>query len=346
MSLNIERERMSKKRVLIATPLAQDLLDRVAEVCEVVLPGDSPAIPTPEQVAELLPGVQGVLTTIRTRYGSDLLSACPGLEVISNNAVGFDNIDMPAATAAGVLVCNTPKVLDRAVADLTVGLIIALARQMPRNDAHIRSGGWLAGNAALTQDIDGKTLGLVGMGRIGKVVARVAAALGMRVIYFKPSRDTTAEAEGIAEYRPRDQVFSEADFVSIHAPLDDSTRASIGAREFSLMKSSAYFINTSRGGLVDEPALIRALQEERLAGAGLDVMATEPIGADHPLCALPNVILQPHVGSATVETRRAMIELAVRNLLAVMTGGRAEAMVNPQVLERSAEAGRNAVAGA
>lgn len=333
---------MPDKRVLIATPLAPDLLERIATEHEVVLAGEAPAIPAPAQLLELLPTVQGVITTIRTRYDAELFAACPDLEVISNNAVGFDNIDVPAATAAGVLVCNTPKVLDRAVADLAVGLIIGLARDMLRNDAYVRSGGWLGGNAPLTRDISGKTLGLIGMGRIGKVVARAAAALGMRVIYYKPNRDVTAEAEGLAQYLPREQVFAEADFVSVHAPLDASTRDSIGAREFALMKPTAYFINTSRGGLVDEPELIEALQQRRIAGAGLDVMATEPIGADHPLCALPNVILQPHVGSATVETRRAMIELAVRNLLAALAGETPEAMVNPQVLERRGRAGHGA----
>lgn len=327
---------MTKKRVLVATPLAPDLLDRIAEACEVVLPGEAPAIPTPAQIAELLPTVQGVLTTIRTRYDAGLFGACPGLEAISNNAVGFDNVDVPAATAAGVLVCNTPKVLDKAVADLTVGLIVCLARNMLHNDAFVRSGKWMDGGAPLTQDIAGKTLGLIGMGRIGKVVARAAAALGMRVVYYKPTRDAAAEAEGLVRYRERDEVFAEADFVSVHAPLDAGTRTSIGAREFSLMKRSAYFINTSRGGLVDEAGLIEALKQRRIAGAGLDVMATEPIGADHPLCALPNVVLQPHIASATVETRRAMIELAVRNLVAAMTGGTPEAMVNPQALEMRA----------
>lgn len=322
---------MSKKRVLIALPLAADLLTEIERSCEVVLAGGKLEVPGKEDFLAALPGVRGVLTTMRSSYDAGLFARFPELKVVSNFAVGYDNVDVEAATAAGVLVCNTPGVLDKAVSDLTLGLIIALSRNMLKNDRFVRSGAWMKGGAPLAQDISGKTLGLIGMGRIGATVAAAAIALGMRVIYYKPTRDQAIEARlGIA-YRARDEVFAEADFVSVHTRLDATSRNSIGAREFSLMKPTAYFINTSRGGVVVEDELIAALRGDTIAGAGLDVMVTEPLPPESPLCSMDNVILQPHAGSATVQTRRAMIELAARNLIAAMRGERPQAMVNPEV---------------
>lgn len=331
---------MTRPVVLIALPLADDLEKVIEEECEIMLCANGAAVPDAADLATRLPNVDGVLTTMRSRYDEKLLSQCPRLKVISNFAVGFDNVDVPAASRAGVLVCNTPGVLDRAVAEVTIGLIIMAARNILANDRFVREGKWAKGAPSLAVDVGDKVLGLLGMGRIGTVVAKAAHALGMKVIYHKRSRDTQIETAGITEYCSRDELFARSDFVSVHTPLDDSTRGSIGAREFNAMKPTAYFINTSRGGVVDEPALIEALKNETIAGAGLDVMATEPIGADHPLCSLPNVVLQPHIGSATVETRRAMIELAVRNLVAALNGRKPEAMVNPEVWSSASGAER------
>jgi glyoxylate reductase len=317
--------------VLIALPLADDLMKVIEGECEIMLCANGAAVPDAGDLAARLPQVDGVLTTMRSRYDETLLNQGPRLKVVSNFAVGFDNVDVPAATRAGVLVCNTPGVLDRAVAELAIGLIIMTGRNMLANDRFVRDGEWAKGAAPLAIDVGDKVLGLLGMGRIGTVVAKAAHALGMKVIYHKRSRDTEIEAAGIADYCSREELFARSDFVSVHTPLDAGTRGSIGTREFNVMKPTAYFINTSRGGVVDEPALIDALKNGTIAGAGLDVMATEPIGADHPLCGLPNVVLQPHIGSATVETRRAMIELAVHNLVAAVNGRKPEAMVNPEV---------------
>lgn len=322
---------MARPRLLLAIPVPDDIRAQLEAACEVVtVPGGGR--PSREQLWELLPTVDGILTTSQLRIENELIDRCPRLKLISNNSVGYDNVDIPHATRRGVLVCNTPGVLSGAVADITFGLIIELARHLRAADQHVRSGAWLKGPPPLGVDIRGKTLGIIGFGRIGHVVARTAQGFAMRVIYYDPVRDPQAEAAGLATYRERDDVFREADFLTVHCYLDETTRRSIGMREFRLMKPTAFFINTARGGIVDQDALVEALTSGAIAGAGLDVMDPEPLDPSHPLCRLPNAVLLPHIGSATVETRRAMIELATRNTIAALTGGTPEAMVNPEAL--------------
>jgi glyoxylate reductase len=280
--------------------------------------------------AEMMTRVRGILSSVVTPVDERLIGSLPSLRVISNFGVGYDNIAVAAASARGVIVCNTPGVLDDAVADLALTMILCLARGVMAGDAWVRQGYWLKDAAPLTHDPAGKTLGLLGMGRIGRVLARKARAFGMEVVYHNRQRAVQAEENQLARYVERDRLFAESDFVSVHLPLGPQTRRSVGARELRLMKPSAYFINTARGALVDEAALVAALREGRIAGAGLDVMEQEPLDPGHALCSLSNVLLQPHVGSATVETRGAMIELAVQNLLDVLCGQRPRAMVNPE----------------
>jgi glyoxylate reductase len=322
-----------KPRVLVALPLPDDLLARVAAVCEAVV-APSGFFPTPAELAALTPGVDGVLTTVMARFDSALLSQCGRLRVISNCAVGLDNIDLEAASRQGIAVCNAPGLQDAAVAELTIALILALARNLVANDGFVRSGEWQRRKAApLGVNIRGKRLGLIGMGGIGRYVARAASALGMDTIYFKRRRDHAAESWGIARFvASRDELFASADVVSIHAPLTPETRNSIGTREFALMKPGAFLVNTSRGAIVNEAELIEALTTRLIAGAGLDVMTQEPLPPESPLCALPNVILQPHAAAATKETRRAMEELAVENLLGVLHGPKPSVIVNPEAL--------------
>jgi glyoxylate reductase len=322
----------AKPKVLVSAPVPADLSAALARDCEVwsVPPAEAAAVL--QRDGERLSAIEGILTTIRLKVDDALLQRCPRLRVVSNFAVGYDNVDVPAATQRHVMICNTPGVLDGAVADLTFALLIGVARQVVANDALVRSGKWKAGPAPLTHDIRGKTLGLLGLGRIGRLVAKTARGFDLKVIYHKPTRDTAAEAEGLATYRSRDALFAESDFLSVHCPLTPETTRSIGQREFGMMKRSAYFINTARGMIVDEAALIAALQSGIIAGAGLDVMAIEPIDSSHMLCALPNVLLQPHVGSATVETRRAMMELAVENLLVALDGRTPRAVVNRELV--------------
>lgn len=317
--------------VIVSTTLPSDLLSRVEAAHTVI---QVPAGTPPQQVITEVgqrAEVKGLLCTLKTRVDEALLDAFPQLKVVSNYAVGFDNVSVPVVNTRKVLVCNTPGVLDAAVADLTFGLVLCLARNLVPMHTFVSSGTWKTKPAPLATDLAGKRLGLLGMGRIGRMVAQRARAFGMEVSYHNRNRDTASEQSGLASYLERDALFAQCDFVSVHVPLSDTTRASIGARELGLMKPSAFFINTSRGPVVDEPALIAHLQQGRIAGAGLDVMVQEPLDGASPLCHLPNVVLQPHAGSATVETRRAMIELATNNLLDALAGKTPMAMVNPGV---------------
>jgi len=282
-------------------------------------------------LAATLPRVLGILTSNQVMIGNDLIDAAPNLEVVSNFGVGYDNVDISYATEHGLLVCNTPVVLNDAVADLTLGFIIALARGLLTGDRYTKSGDWLKlGSPPLGRDLKGATLGILGLGRIGHVVAQRAAAFGMRTIYYDPIRDPSAETSGLAAYRKRDDLFRDADFITVHVFLDESTVHHIGAREFAIMKPTAFLVNTSRGPVIDQPALAEALQSNRIAGAALDVFEKEPIDAADPILACPNLIATPHVASAAVDTRRAMAELSARNLLAVLEGKTPETMVNPE----------------
>jgi glyoxylate reductase len=280
---------------------------------------------------ETLPAVAGILTSNQVLIDNQLIDAAPGLKVVSNFGVGYDNVDIPHATKRGLLVCNTPVVLNDAVADLTIGFVIMLARGLLGSDRYTKSGDWQRlGSPPLGRDLQGATLGILGLGRIGHVVAGRAAAFGMRVTYFDPIRDAAAEAAGLATFRERDDLLREADFVTVHVFLDETTHHHIGPREFGLMKSSASLINTSRGPVIDQHALIEALRSGMIAGAALDVFETEPVDASDPILSCPNLIATPHIASAAENTRLAMAELSARNLLAVLTGGVPEAMVNPE----------------
>jgi lactate dehydrogenase-like 2-hydroxyacid dehydrogenase len=322
-----------KPKIIVSAPVPADLRERVAAACEIIdVPvGQNPAEAVP---AAQRPEVVGMVCTVRTRVDQALLDAFPALAVSSNFAVGFDNVDLEAATRRQVLICNTPGVLDGAVADVTIGLMLCLARNLVAGDAFVRSGAWTKGAFPLTTDIRGKTLGLLGMGRIGKVVARTAQAFDMKVIYHNRREDRSVG--DLAAYVGRDELFKSSDVLSIHIPLSAETRHSVGKREFGLMKPTAYVINTARGPVLDEVALVEALRAGTIAGAGLDVMEQEPLPPSSPLCELPNVVLQAHVGSATHETRRAMIDLAVANLLDALGKRKPQAMVNPQVWEARA----------
>ena len=261
------------------------------------------------------------------------LDAAPSLRVVATPSVGYDSIDVAAATARGVGVCNTPGVLTAAVADLTVALIIMLARRLPEYARFVRSGAWARREPLpeLAHDIAGKTLGVVGFGRIGREVARRMQLLGMRPIWYDVF-DRLPPGAPQVPYRPLDELLVGADFVTIHMDLNDNSRHLIGARELGLMRPTAYLVNTARGGVVDQSALTSALQQGRLAGAGLDVLEQEPPAPAEPILALPNVIAFPHMGTATHETRKAMRELAVDNVLAMLAGRRPPAIVNPEVL--------------
>ncbi len=287
-----------------------------------------------------VPGTDALLCLLtETIDGTVMDTAGSQLRVISNMAVGYDNIDVPAATARGILVTNTPGVLTDATADLTWALILGVIRRVVEADRIVREGRFERWGPFLLlgRAVSGATLGIVGMGRIGQAVARRALGWEMRVLYTRTHGPLATEqipAGAHWEYRPGlDDLLREADIVSLHVPLDAGTRHLIGPRELALMRPGSYLVNTSRGPVIDEGALVEALRSGHLGGAGLDVYEREPELAPG-LSELANVVLLPHLGSATVETRGKMAELAVRNAIAAVTRQPVPHMVNPEALSR------------
>ena len=278
--------------------------------------------PTRDELLEALSGASGVLATATEKMDGEAMDAAgDGLRVIANMAVGYDNIDVGAATERGVIVTNTPGVLDETTADVAFMLVLAAARRLGEGERLLRAGKWLWWGPKQLRGLDvwGKTLGIVGMGRIGRAVARRGKGFGMEILYHNRSRNEEAEEELGAQYVGLEDLLRESDFVSIHTPLTDETRHLIGERELDLMAETAVLVNTSRGPVVDEAALAQALREGRIFAAGLDVYEGEP--EVHPgLLELENVVLAPHIGSATVETRDRMATLAAENLAAVLRG--------------------------
>lgn len=292
--------------------------------------------PSPGELAGLLRGCEGALTLLTDRIDGAVLDREPQLRVVSNFAVGFDNVDVPAATQRGVAVCNTPGVLTDATADATWALLMAAARRVVEGVEYVRAGHWKTWGPTLLlgQQVTGATLGIVGFGRIGREVARRARGFGMDIQVFDAYRDEAAEREFGVRFTPLDDLLRTSDFVTLHVSLTPETRHLIGAREFGLMKPTAVLVNAARGPVVDTDALTDALRSGAIFAAGLDVTDPEPLPSDHPLVSLPNCTIVPHTASATVQTRDAMAELAARNLLAVLAGERPPACVNPEVLDR------------
>jgi glyoxylate reductase len=320
--------------VVVTHPILEPGPTILAEACEVrSLPDQNKH--SADALQKAAEGVQGLVTQLMDPVGEDLLST-PGLKVVANVAVGFDNIDVVAATRHGVMVCNTPGILDDTTADFAFALLMAAGRRLAEADRFTRSGafkGW-AIDMLLGHDIAQSTLGLIGFGRIGRGVARRARGFGMRVLY-SDERPATPEAEremGVTR-ADLDRVLSESDFVSIHVPLTETTRHLISTAQFALMKPTAVLINTSRGPVVDEAALAEALRTGKIFAAGLDVYEEEP--KVHPaLLKLENVILAPHIASASVRTRSQMSEMAARNLVTGVRGGRPPNLLNPEVLNQ------------
>lgn len=307
------------------------LLREAAEVR--VWPEELP--PRPEQLAELLRGCDGAVTLLTDTIDGAVLDREPQLKVVSNFAVGFDNVDVPAATERGVAVCNTPGVLTETTADFAFALLMSAARRIPEGIDYVRAGQWQTWGPLLLlgRDLHRATLGIVGFGRIGQAVAKRARGFEMEILYYDAQRYPDAERELGATYRELDDLLRESDFVTLHVALTPETQQMLGAREFGLMKREAVVVNAARGPVIDTDALVSALRDGEIMGAALDVTDPEPLPADHPLVALPNCIVVPHIASATVATRDNMATLAARNVLAVLRGERPEAIVNPEVLE-------------
>ncbi|CUS38993.1 2-hydroxyacid dehydrogenase [Candidatus Nitrospira nitrificans] len=276
--------------------------------------------PTAEELRRGFAEADAVISTLTDRIDASLLAHAKNLKVIANYAVGYNNIDVSAATRRSIIVTNTPDVLTNATADLTWALLLAVSRRVVEGDSWIRTGDWPGWTPTqlLGADVSGKTLGIVGMGRIGQAVAQRASGFRMSVIYA--GRHPIPTSSGLAwTWQPLDEVLVNSDFLSLHVPLTDTTRHLIGRREITLMKPTAYLINTSRGPVIDEAALVSALEAKTIAGAGLDVYEQEPM-VPAGLTALPNVVLLPHLGSATLEARVRMGLMCLDNIAAVLGG--------------------------
>ncbi len=274
------------------------------------------------ELLEAVRGANGILTTVTEKMDAEVMDAAgDGLKVIANMAVGYDNIDVEAATERGIVVTNTPEVLTETTADTTFMLLLAAARRLGEAERFLRAGKWDAWGPKqlLGPDVWGKKLGLVGLGRIGHAVARRTSGFQMEVLYYDQYRNEDAERELGARYLKLDDLLRESDFVSVHTPLTPETRHLISERELGLMQPTSVLVNASRGPVVDEAALAEALENERIFAAGLDVYEEEP--EVHPrLLELENVVLAPHIGSASIETRDKMATLAAENLRAVLSG--------------------------
>ena len=307
---------MPKPRVLLDVPFPDFLAAVFTPVCELV----------PWETLSAGPGereqVTGILSYSHTPVGDAELDRLPRLAVVSNYGVGVDHIDVPAVTGRGVPVGNTPGVVDGATADLAMALLLAVARNVVTGDAFARGPGYVDSDPGrmLGRDVFGATLGLVGLGRIGREMARRARGFGMTLLYTQRHRDEEAEAELGARYASMADLLAQSDFVSLHVPLTAETRGLIGEKELRSMKETAFLVNTARGAVVDPDALLQALGEGRIAGAAVDVTEPEPLPRDHPLLRQPNLVLTPHRGTGTVQTRERMARMALENLQAGLGG--------------------------
>jgi glyoxylate reductase len=324
---------MPKPRVLATRPLfpaAQHILNAA---CEVEYWAQPERI-SKEELLRRVTDKEGLVCLLTDRVGEELLQAAPKLRIAANVAVGFDNIDVAACTKRGVVATNTPGVLDETTADFAWTLLMAVARRLGEGEQLARSGNWKGWDLdqLVGADVWGKTLGLIGFGRIGRAVARRAAGFQMKVIYADAIRaPLDVEKELKAEYGDLNAVLAEADFVSVHVPLLSDTRGLFEGAKFSRMKPTAFLINTSRGPVVDEAALVHALESGKIAGAALDVYENEPF--IHPGLKRANVVLAPHIASASLETRTRMASIAAENVVALFKGRRPPNMLNPEVLK-------------
>ncbi|MEJ8853856.1 D-glycerate dehydrogenase [Variovorax robiniae] len=325
---------MSKPKVLVARGIFPETIARLEEHFEVES-NQADALWTKAELIARLQGKAGMFSSGTERIDAEVLDACPGLKIVSNMSVGYNNLDVDAMTARGVLGTNAPDVLTETTADFGFALLMATARRIAESEHFLRAGKWTkwAYDMFSGADIHGSTLGIIGMGRIGQGIARRGAhGFGMKVIYHNRSRlDASMEAECKASYASKEDLLKTADHVVLVVPYSPASHHTIGAAEIALMKPTATLINIARGGIVDDAALAVALREKRIAAAGLDVFEGEP--KVHPdLLTVPNVVLTPHIASATVPTRHAMADLATANLIGFLTQGKAVSPLNPAAL--------------
>ena len=319
-----------KPSIFITRKLPEAVIQSLKEKYEVNMWNrDDEAVPRDVLIEEAR-RADALLTMLSDRIDEGLLEQGHNLKVIANMAVGFDNIDLAATSKRGIAVCNTPEVLTDTTADLTFALLLATARRLVEAAEMVKQDQWKGWSPLLLagQDIHHKTIGIVGMGKIGEAVAKRASGFEMRILYHNRTRKPEVEKQLGASYVSFEELVEKADFVVCLTPLTTETRNLFTLEVFRKMKKSAIFINVGRGPVVDEQALYEALETGEIAGAGLDVFTSEPIGADHPLLKLTNVVALPHIGSSSIETRTAMIDLCVKNIDAVLSGRRPLTLVH------------------
>ena len=324
---------MTRPKVFVTRVIRDAGLDLVREFCDAEIWHDDMP-PARDVLLEKVRGMDGLLCLLTDRIDGELLDAAgPQLKVVSNHAVGFDNIVVPDATARGIPVGNTPGILTDATADIAFALLLAAARRIVESERYLRAGKWKTWHPSmlLGMDLAGKTLGLVGFGRIGRAVAKRAVGFDLRVIYYSPNAKPEFNAMPV---KSLDELLHESDFISIHTPLNESTRHMVNGDFLSKMKRNAILVNTSRGPVVDQDALYQALRSKQIFAAALDVTDPEPLPLDSPLLTLENCLIVPHIGSASEKTRDDMARLAALNLIAGLKGERLPHCVNPEVYER------------
>jgi len=323
---------MSRPKVFVTRIIPEVGLEMIRAACEtVVWPEQLP--PSPEKLRELTADCDGLVSLLTDKIDGEFLSACPKLKVVSNFAVGVNNVDVAACTSRGIPVGSTPDVLTEATADIAVTLLLAAARRLVESASDAKEGHWLTWEPLgwLGQDLVGRTLGIVGMGRIGFATAkRLHHGWGMKVLYTARSAKPQADQELGARYVEMTELLALSDYVSIHADLNPTTKNLFSTPQFQQMKPTAVFVNTSRGPLVDQVALADALRRKVIFAAGLDVTDPEPLPPEHELYGLSNCVITPHIASATIDTRNAMARMCAENLLAGVFGKRLPNCVNPE----------------
>ena len=310
------------KKVFVARIIPDVGLNKLREVAELnVWQGELP--PTRAELLANVQGMDGIVSLLTDKIDSEVLDAAgPQLKFVCNVAVGYDNVDVSAARQRGITITNTPGVLTETSADMAFALLMAAARRLPEGERYARAGNWktFGFTLLLGQDVNGATLGIAGMGRIGAAVARRAKGFGMKIIYTARTSHPDVERELGAQHVSKADLLSQSDFLSLHTPLNAETRGYIGAAELAQMKPTAILINTARGPVVDTHALYEAMQTKRIFAAALDVTDPEPLPANHPLYTLDNVLIVPHLASASVATRNKMAEIAATNMVAGLRG--------------------------
>lgn len=324
-----------RPKVYITRKIPEPVLTKIQHLCDVSM-WEKENTPVPREVLEReITKADGLFCLLTENIDEALLQKAERLRVISQMAVGYNNIDVDAATRRGIVVANTPGVLTETTADLTFALLLATARRVVESADFLRRGEWKTWSPMLHtgQDVFGATLGIIGLGRIGEAVARRAKGFDMKILYHNRNRKPEAERALGVIYADLDSLLKESDFVCVLTPYSPETKDLIGERELALMKETAVLINTARGGIVNETALYNALKNGQIWAAGLDVFEQEPVPLDHPLLSLPNVVALPHIGSASVKTRIKMATMAADHLLQALRGEVPDCVVNPEVIK-------------